>query len=312
MSGGTGADFFHRGTRLLGELRRGVATAAGVRRDGGEIGRVTDQVESAQGFPHFIIAGPNSGDVFARRDVRAIRQKPAIQRAGNLGAHFPFAPGRFDACEKRAGLHGLAGLEARTQGAGERRVDSGSFEHRDDDVVTGGVVEADQRERGVAADGEVRILQHGKQRGVELRGLIVLAHGPRGHGADGRFGARCEGDHLRIEILDGGIVLDDAVSHLREAVLNVVRIALGLQGVGELRVGERAAEPRGAPEKKRHQDEEQGESENDERPALAKRRATSWIGRRRTTQVNSLPRSSQDSKKKLQIPRRPDRRQHSG
>lgn len=81
---------------------------------------------------------------------------------------------------------------------------------------------------------------------------------------------------MRVEAPDGGIVSDDTVRDLREAMLDVVRIAFGLQNVGELRVRERAAEPGGAPEEKRHQDEEQREREDDECPALAERRAAGW------------------------------------
>lgn len=193
-----------------------------------------------------------------------------------------------DARDERAGIHRLIGLEARLQNAGSRRVNGGGFEHGDDDVVAGRVVEADEGEGGVASNGEVGIVQHGEKRGVEFGRLVVLAHGPRGHGANGRLGIGRESDDLRVESLDGGIVSDDAVGDLRKAVLDVVRIAFGLEDVGELRVGERASEPGGAPEKKRHQDEKQREREDDERPALAEGWTLLWCGWR-VEQISSLP-----------------------
>lgn len=288
-----GADGLHGEAGLLGELGRGVFAATGVGRDHIEVGGFANQIERAQSFPGLVVGGPDGGEMLALSDTRAIRHKPAIQRPRNLRANFYVFPcvdvKDSDVSNERAGIHGLIGLEARLQNAGSGRVNGGGFEHGDDDVVAGRVVEADEREGGVAANGEVGIVQHGEKRGVEFGRLVVLAHGPCGHGANGRFGIRRERDDLRVEALDGRIVSDDAVGDLREAVLDVVRIAFGLEDVGELRVGERAAEPGGAPEKKRHQDEKQREREDDERPALAERGAPLWCGCRRTAQVGSLP-----------------------
>lgn len=282
-------DGLHGEAGLLGELGRRIFAAAGVGRDHVEVGGFADQIEGAQSFPGFVVGGPDGGEMRACGDSGAVGHDPASERAGNFGAHFPFAVRRADARDESAGIHGLIGLEARLQSAGNGRVNGGGFEHADDDVVAGGVVEADERESGVASDGEVGVVEHGEKRGVEFGRLVVLAHGPRGHGANGSFGIGRERDDLWVEVLDGGIVSDDAVGDLREAVLDVVRIALWLEDVGELRVGERAAEPGGAPEKKRHKDEEQREREDDERPALAEGRTLLRGGCRRTTQVSSLP-----------------------
>ena len=278
--GDAGVDLLHRLAGLFGDFGGEAVEAAGVGSDGVEIAGRADEIEGAEGFPNFVIAGEEIGDGLAGGNCRAIVDEPAIERAGNLRTNVDLLcvvyMDKFDSADKIAGIDGFAGFDARAKSAGIGRVDGGGTEHVDDDVVAGGVLEADEGERGVAADVDVGIGEHGRERGVELRGLIILSHSPCGHGANLGMWIFRERDDLRVEGFHGGIAGDDAVGDLRERVLDVVRVGGGFQVVGELRVGERASEPGGAPEKKWHEDEEEREDEDDVRPAAGAGAGLVW------------------------------------
>ncbi len=137
--------------------------------------------------------------------------------------------------------------------------------------MAGIIVEADQRESGVALDHGVWVVQHSEQRGVKFLRSIVLAHDPGVGDADFVNRIFRKDDHLRIPAADGGIAFFDACFELREDVLDFAGMAAVGEGAGDLIIGDGAAEPGGVPEKKRHQDEEQSQNEDSESPATAER-----------------------------------------
>lgn len=247
---------------LLGDFGGNAVEAAGVRCDGVEIGGSADEVESAEGFPNFVVAGKEIGDGLVDGNGGAVVREPAIERAGDFGTQIFFAGGRDDFGEQVARVNGFAGFDARAKSAGVRRIDGRGAKHVDDYIVARGVVETNESQGGVAADVDAGVGEHGRERGVEFGGLVVLAHGPRSHGADFGMRIRGERDDVRVERFHGGVAGDDAIGDLRERVLDVVRVRGRLEIFGELGVRERASEPGGAPKKKWHEDEEEREDEH--------------------------------------------------
>src|SRR6185437_4562311 len=131
--------------------------AAGVGRDGVEVGGRADETESAERFPNFVVAGEEIGDGLTGGDCRTVAGEPAVKCAGDFGAQIFCAAGRGDFGEEIAGIDGFAGFDARAKSAGIGRVDGRGAEHVDDDVVAGGVLETDEGKGGVAADVDVGI-----------------------------------------------------------------------------------------------------------------------------------------------------------
>ena len=118
--------------------------------------------------------------------------------------------------------------------------------------MPGIVLKADQRERGVALDHGVGIVQHRQQGLVEFGCGVVLPHDPGIRDADFVNGIFRERDHLRIPFADGSVAAFDAGFELREDVLDFPRVGAVGEGFGDLRVGDGAAEPGGVPEQERH------------------------------------------------------------
>jgi hypothetical protein len=80
----------------------------------------------------------------------------------------------------------------------------------------------------------------------------------------------------------------DALLDLRESVLRVARARGGVEIFGDLRIGERTAEPGGLPEQEWHQNEQQDEREDGEEPAALHSGASGrrFCGRRRHGLLN--------------------------
>ena len=175
-----------------------------------------------------------------------------------------------------AGVHGVAGFEARGKDACLRGWHHVRLQHGDDLAVAGIVLEADQGEGGVALDHGIWILQHRQQSLMEFRRGIVLAHNPNIGDTDFVDGILRERDDLRIPLADGGVAAFDAAFKLREDVLDFAGVGAVDQGFCDLRVGDGAAEPGGVPEQERHDYETEREDYDAQRPASAE--GFFWLG----------------------------------
>jgi hypothetical protein len=98
------------------------------------------------------------------------------------------------------------------------------------------------------------------------RGLgIVLSHDPGGREAQLIAAMRRDANDFGIPLTRRcayrGVGAFDALLDLGEGMLSVARVVTVVEEFCDLRVVERAAEPGGSPEKKRHQHKQQREAE---------------------------------------------------
>ena len=133
----------------------------------------------------------------------------------------------------------------------------------DDLEAAGGVAEADERERGIAAHHRGRIVQHFQECFVEGGLSGVLAHDPGVCVANFFDGMSGEADQIWIQRNNAGIVMGHVFPELHERVLNVAGVLFIGQVFGDLFVGEMAAEPGVPPEEEGHEDDEPGGEEEE-------------------------------------------------
>ncbi len=136
--------------------------------------------------------------------------------------------------------------------------DSSGLKEGDDLRSTGGVMEKDKGESGVAADHRGLILEHFTESFVEGGDRCVLAHHPGVGVADFFDRMRSQANHFRIPVHRGGIVVVHALTELDEGMLDMTRVLFILEVFGDLSVGKPAAEPGVPPEEERHQDDQPG------------------------------------------------------
>jgi hypothetical protein len=232
--------------------------------DGGEIGGLAHQDESAEGFPDVILIGGKLEEGIAGADGGGFRTEQGAGFAGDGGADFSFA----DTRDERPGIDVLTGMEAVVHGAGGRRGNGERGEHGIELGAGGGVAKSGESESGVAADHRLGITDEAKESGVEGRVTGILAHDPRRGLAQFDGGAEGLADDVGIPAGDVGAA-GEALAELNEGMLGVA----GMGGIGEisgeLGVGEFAAEPGFVPEEEREQDKQESEEGDEEVGFLA-------------------------------------------
>src|ERR1700680_659762 len=92
---------------------------------------------------------------------------------------------------------------------------------------------------------------------MKSRDSVVLAHDPCGGHANLIDAAAGKLDDLGIPPPHGRVAAAHTVDDLRKGALHLTGMARIVEGLFKLLIRERAAKPSGAPEEKRHQDEEQ-------------------------------------------------------
>src|ERR1039458_5545201 len=114
------------------------------------------------------------------------------------------------------------------------------------------VAEAYQRQRRIAADQHLGIVEQEEQRPVQNVGLVVLAHGPGGQSADlHRRAMRCL-DDSGIPHAGGGVGSRHLLSQESKGVLDLARMLLVAQVLPHFRLAQPAPKPRLAPGEIRH------------------------------------------------------------
>jgi len=245
-----------------------VGGAAGVAFDNGKVFGLADDVKGAQGLPDNFGAGGDFNDRLTGGNRGAVGDEPAVERAGHFAAELVLLFPDDNAADERAGVDGVAGLEALGKCAGERSGFAVRLEHGEDYGAAGGIAEMDKRKRGVALDHGVGVGEKSGEGGAEL-GKIVrgLAHdGCRGEAKLGDR-ARGEGDELRVPAAgggaQGGVGAGETLGELKESVLDFAGMGEVSELFVEVGIRERAAKPGGLPEQKGHQDEEKGQGQDE-------------------------------------------------
>jgi hypothetical protein len=139
-----------------------------IRTDGGKVVGLADEVEGAESFPDLFVGGGNGSDFGADGDGCSRSDEDGADAAADRCAEFDGSSGvlrggrGFDLQlgDQAALMDGGAwpiGVRDAARGGSD---DYGRLKESDDLGAAGSITEANERERGVAADQRRRILQH--------------------------------------------------------------------------------------------------------------------------------------------------------
>src|SRR5467141_1705063 len=160
MGGGTFADGFFGEKGLLADAVGGLREFALVGADGGEVIRLADEIERAEGFPDLFIAGVHSGDFGSGRHGGARGYGESADASGDGGAEFDGLLAILQLGDQAALMDGGSHLIRVRYAAGAGGYDFGRLQEGDNLGTAGRVSKADQRKSGIAADHRGRVLEH--------------------------------------------------------------------------------------------------------------------------------------------------------